>query len=227
MTPNAGSKPYIRIAVALAATMVVIVLAIPSSAHDHDSEVSLTTLKSFPDQAASYQEDIAPWVDRIVARYGAEEWRCVVLTHELHGHLGVLNVLGAKMGLRARELLNSPPEGLRVVSYAGLTPPLSCFNDGLQIATGATLGRGTIRVETAAPRPAARIASRTASCELQVKGAVMMQIGHDIDSLSAQYGVGSAAYFAAIRELSMRYWDSLDRHEVFTESVKPRSEQDG
>ena len=160
MTPIARGKPFIRAAIALAAAIGAIVLALPSSAHDHDPEVLLTTLKTFPDQASFYQEDVAPWVDRIVARYGAEEWRCVVLTHELHGHLGVLNVLGAKMGLRARELLNSPPEGLRVISHAGLTPPLSCFNDGLQIATGATLGRGTIRVETAAPRPAARIASR-------------------------------------------------------------------
>jgi len=226
MIPIAREKAIIRAAAAGVAVLGVVVLAFPSSAHDHTSEGSLTTLKTFPEQASFYQEDVAPWVDRIVARYGAEEWKCVVLTHELHGHLGVLNVLGAKMGLRAREHLNSPPEGLRVVSYAGLTPPLSCFNDGLQIATGATLGRGTIRVETDSPRPAARISAVTASCELQVKAVVMKQIGHDIDSLSAQYGAGSAAYFAAIRELSMRYWLSLDRHQVFSESVTPRTGQE-
>ena len=35
---------------------------------------------------------------------------------------------------------------LFAVSYAGNKPPLSCFNDGIQISTGATIGQGLIKV---------------------------------------------------------------------------------
>lgn len=186
----------------------------------------LTVLVSLPSAPSDYQDDVAPWVERIVTRHGSAEWQCVVLTHELHGHLGVLNVLGAKMGLRARELLKSPREGLHVVSYAGLTTPLSCFNDGLQVATGATLGRGTIEVDVSSPRPAARISSATGVCDLVVKPEIMRRVKQDIDSLSASLGYGSAPYFAAIRQLSMKYWFELDRGATFLEAVTLR-EQDG
>ena len=37
-------------------------------------------------------------------------------------------------------------ENLKVLSFAGTRPPISCFNDGLQISTGATLGHGSIKI---------------------------------------------------------------------------------
>ena len=207
-----------KIALLVPAALLV-VLTLSSAGHDHDGTSSLTALKGFPSAASWYQDDIATWVDRIVARHGEEEWQCVVLTHELHGHMGIFNVLGAKMGLRAREVLKSAREGLHVQSFAGLSTPLSCFNDGLQIATGATLGRGTIQVDIASPRPEARISSATATCELSVKPEVMRRIKHDIDSLSSSLGYGSPPYFAAVRQLSMRYWLELDRGAIFDETI--------
>ena len=50
------------------------------------------------------------------------------------------------MGVRAREILHAPMDGIRAVSKAGNKPPLSCMNDGLQAAAGASLGRGAIRI---------------------------------------------------------------------------------
>jgi pyrimidine-specific ribonucleoside hydrolase len=221
ITHRTPPSPLMLLAHVLA---LVIATTLPSSGHERDSSASLTTLKSFPSEAFRFQDDIAPWVDRIVARHGKEEWRCVVLTHELHGHMGILNILGAKMGVRARELLKSPRKGLRVVSFAGLATPLSCFNDGLQVATGATLGRGTIQVETASPRPGARISSEVAECELTAKPEIMKRITKDLDSLSASLGFGSAPYFAAVRELSMQYWFELDRAAIFDEAVELRNQ---
>ena len=203
----------------LVPTALLVALTLSSSGHDHNGKSSLTTLEGFPSTSSWYQADIAPWVDRIVVRHGKEEWQSVVMTHELHGHMGVFNVLGAKMGLRAREILQSGRDGLRVESYAGLTTPLSCFNDGLQIATGATLGRGTIKVDAASPRPEARISSPAATCRLTVKPDIMRKIKQDIDSLSASLGYGSQPYFAAVRELSMRYWLELDRGTIFNEVI--------
>jgi len=225
MSETTHRTPRRPLTLLLQTLALVVAATFPSSSHERDSSAALTTLKSFPSEAFHFQDDIAPWVDRIVARHGREEWRCVVLTHELHGHMGVLNVLGAKMGLRARELLKSPREGLHVVSFAGLTPPLSCFNDGLQVATGATLGRGTIHVETASPRPGARIWSEAAECDLTVRPEIMKRITQDIDSLSARLGFGSAPYFAAVRVLSMQYWFEMDRAAIFEEAVVPRTQE--
>ena len=212
------TNPMSKIALLVPGALLV-ALTLSSAGHDHDGSSALTALKGFPSTASWYQDDIAPWVDRIVARHGKEEWQCVVLTHELHGHMGIFNVLGAKMGLRAREVLKSAREGLQVQSFAGLTTPLSCFNDGLQVATGATLGRGTIHVDIASPRPEARISSATATCDLSVKPDVMRRIKHDIDSLSSSLGYGSPSYFAAVRQLSMRCWLELDRGVIFDETI--------
>jgi pyrimidine-specific ribonucleoside hydrolase len=101
-------------------------------------------LKNYPTQPSQFQEDLSPLVPKIIAIHGLEEWQTTVLTNELHRHLGIYSILGAKMGIRARELLSASLDELAVESFAGLTPPLSCLNDGLQTATGASLGRGTI-----------------------------------------------------------------------------------
>lgn len=66
---------------------------------------------------------------------------------EFHGHLGPFLVLGLRMGLLALRELNS--EGhfdLRATVETGTTPPISCLIDGIQLATGCTLGKGNITV---------------------------------------------------------------------------------
>lgn len=37
-----------------------------------------------------------------------QEWTAVLLTNELHRHLGMWNIVGAKMGIRAMEVLTAP-----------------------------------------------------------------------------------------------------------------------
>jgi len=65
----------------------------------------------------------------------------------LHGHLGPFLVAGIRMGLLAlRELESSGYFGLRAESEAGRTTPLSCLNDGVQIGSGCTAGKGNLRV---------------------------------------------------------------------------------
>ena len=90
---------------------------------------------------------IEAMAERTIARWGKEEWRAVILTNEIHGHIGIYSTIGAKMGIYALELLSrlcNKAEELKVLSFAGSRPPISCFNDGLQISTGATLGHGAI-----------------------------------------------------------------------------------
>lgn len=65
----------------------------------------------------------------------------------LHGHLGPFLVAGIRMGLHALSLLESPGYfGVRVRSEAGRTTPLSCLNDGIQIGSGCTTGKGNLEV---------------------------------------------------------------------------------
>lgn len=66
---------------------------------------------------------------------------------EFHGHLGPYLICGVRMGLLALRLVSSRGyTGLTVTAETGVTPPVSCLVDGLQIATGCTLGKGNIAV---------------------------------------------------------------------------------
>ena len=82
------------------------------------------TLKNFPTDARLFRDDIALQVEKIIAAYGLEEWKACFLTNELHRHLGIYSLVGAKMGIRAREILEAPFDTLKVVSFAGRKPPL-------------------------------------------------------------------------------------------------------
>ena len=66
---------------------------------------------------------------------------------QLHGHLGPYLVAGIRMGLLAlRELGSRGYFGVRAESQAGRTTPLSCLNDGVQIGSGCTAGKGNLDV---------------------------------------------------------------------------------
>jgi len=64
-----------------------------------------------------------------------------------HGHLGPFLVLGLKAGLFANEVLGRDPFKTRAVVETDLVPPCSCFVDGVQVATGCTMGKGNIKLK--------------------------------------------------------------------------------
>ena len=94
----------------------------------------------FPYHKDAYRFDIATIADSAQKMYGQEEWKMCALTNEFHQHVGIYSIIGAKMGIYAREYFDVPLDKMVVRSNAGLSPPLSCMNDGLQISTGATMG---------------------------------------------------------------------------------------
>ncbi|UCG45649.1 MAG: formylmethanofuran dehydrogenase subunit E family protein [Candidatus Bathyarchaeota archaeon] len=66
---------------------------------------------------------------------------------DFHGHLGPYLVIGVRMGLLAKQVLNSDgSSGLSATVNTGSKPPLSCVADGIQVATGCTLGKGNIKI---------------------------------------------------------------------------------
>jgi pyrimidine-specific ribonucleoside hydrolase len=176
-------------------------------------------LGAFPTDPSLFRDDVKPYVKKIIENYGLEEWKACLLTNEFHRHLGIYSLIGAKMGIRAREVLEAPFDAVRVVSYAGTGPPLSCMNDGLQVATGASLGRGTIQISNEKPRPEASFFYKDKKLTLKIKSELVSRVKSDIEAAEKEYSGLNPAYFAHIRKLSLDYWHDLDRRTIFEEFV--------
>ncbi len=186
----------------------------------HLSPRTLVILSEIPRNPSLFREDIRPIVNQIIDIYGVEEWKACLLTNEFHRHLGIYSLIGAKMGVRAREILDAPFDTLEVISSAGNKPPTSCMNDGLQVSTGASLGRGTIQVIEGKPSPSAVFVYNDISLTLSLKKEVWEKVKKDIRKLVEKHGGMNKAYFKDVRELSIRYWLDLDRYEIFDEQMK-------
>lgn len=65
---------------------------------------------------------------------------------EFHGHLGPFLVLGLKAGLLANSLLGKDCFKTTAIVATDPSPPNSCFVDGVQFATGCTMGKGNIKL---------------------------------------------------------------------------------
>ena len=193
-----------------------------SSPHQDPLKSEPVVLSSFPVKPGFYAPDLRPLVGQIIEKYGLEEWKACVLTNELHRHLGAYNVIGAKMGIRAREILGAPMDSLRVTSMAGNQPPQSCLNDGLQVSTGASLGRGSIEISSPGSEPAAIFYYQQKAVQLRLKPEVVDRIKASIQGAIKEFGDLTPAYFARIRELSIRSWLELDRRQIFQETAPTR-----
>jgi pyrimidine-specific ribonucleoside hydrolase len=181
-----------------------------------DIEDISVTFKQFPDESHLFREDISQFINQIIKRHGRKEWKIVVLTNEFHDHLGIYSIIGAKMGLRAREYFHVGPDELSVVSYAGSQPPISCFNDGLQASTGATLGHGTISVSTDSHQiPKATFTFKNKTICLQLKEDYWDIVKKDIKQAIKQHGLLTDNYWRFIRGRAISYWRDWSRKEIF------------
>lgn len=173
-------------------------------------------LLNFPMEISEYQDDVQQIMSATVRKYGKEEWIACVLANELHRHLGVYAIVGAKMGIRVREYFGAGVDEMNVVSYAGLQPPYSCMNDGLQVSTGATLGHGLIWVQQEKNHlPKADFTYLGQTISVVLKDEYRVKIESQIDDLSNIYGLNNDIYWALIRNLAIFYWANWDRNDIF------------
>lgn len=171
---------------------------------------------SFPTGDNLFLDDVLKYKDQIIRKYGMKEWRICVITNEFHEHLGIYSILGAKMGLRAREYFNVGHDQLKIKSFAGSKPPVSCLNDGLQTSTGATIGHGTIAVINDEIQKAEAIFSfKDYNILVKLKEKFVNQIRNDIKITIKDCGLNTEAYWAKIREIGLQYWLDFDRKEIF------------
>ena len=170
----------------------------------------------FPVQRELFRYDVRPIIDSAIARYGYDEWKANVMTDEFHGHLGVYSIVGAKMGIRAREIFGAEPDMLNVVTYAGTKPPYSCLNDGIQVSTGATLGMGTIHVANdSITRPSAVFTLKGRSVRLSLKKEYLDKVDGDINEGILKFGLMDDGYWKLIRRNALKYWLEWDRNKIF------------
>ena len=170
----------------------------------------------FPAQREMFNYDVRPIVDSAIARYGYDEWKANVMTDEFHGHLGVFSIVGAKMGIRARELFGVGPDELKVVTYAGNRPPYSCLNDGIQVSTGATLGMGTIRLASdSITWPSAVFTHKGRSVRISLKKEYLDRVDADINEGIVKFGLMDDGYWKLVRRNALKYWLEWDRDVIF------------
>jgi pyrimidine-specific ribonucleoside hydrolase len=170
----------------------------------------------FPVQREMFDYDIRPIIDTAIIRFGYDEWKANVMTDEFHGHLGVFSVVGAKMGIKARELFGVGPDMLEVTTYAGTKPPYSCLNDGIQVSTGATLGMGTIHLaKNSKTKPSAVFTYNNRSVRISLKKEYLEQVDADINEGIAKFGLMDDGYWKLIRHNALKYWVEWDRNKIF------------
>ncbi len=186
-------------------------------AHNHGKGNSDNVIfKNFPQTAEYFKEDIDPHIDQIIKNHGIQEWKLVVMTSEFHTHLGIYSILGAKMGLKAREYFGCSKDQLTVLTYAGIEPPLSCLNDGLQMSTGATLGQGTIHMADGDNNfVKAEITYQDSTIIIELKENYQQQIKNDIRKIIETHGLQTISYWQKVRNLGIQYWKEWSRDEIF------------
>ena len=172
--------------------------------------------KQYPIDTSFFRKDVAGYSREIIIKHGLEEWKAAILANEMHRHLGAYSIAGVKMGILAREILGADIDELSVVSFGGKDPPLSCLTDGLQIATGASLGRGTIRNSAnSVPYPKALFIKDSREILIELKPEIINNIESNIVRLTNQFGYGTSRYFEEIRKISIQYWINLNRKHMF------------
>ena len=72
-----------------------------------------------------------------------------------HGHLGPFLVIGVRMGILAKRILNvntSESNSLKVTARLPLLTPFSCIIDGIQATTQCTVGNQKLRIDNSQER---------------------------------------------------------------------------
>jgi inosine-uridine nucleoside N-ribohydrolase len=166
--------------------------------------------------AAILQKDVRERKTRIVANNGETEWFAQLMMNELHQHLGAYSVLGAKMGLRAAELLNAPQHGMKIVSHVPARPPFSCLNDGLIISTGCTPGRLLFRhVPSASERVAVSFEYNGRRITLGLKAECRQKLSSAFATLLSEPEREDHAYWHGVRQLGLEIWENWHRRDLF------------
>ena len=97
-----------------------------------------------------------------------------------HGHIGPFLAVGLRMGQVANERLGRAPMDMKAVVSVEGRPPRSCVVDGIQYATGCTMGKGNITIEPDASKVAARFTAGTGTMLIGLTDRFLAGIENDL-----------------------------------------------
>ncbi|AQQ72190.1 Pyrimidine-specific ribonucleoside hydrolase RihA [Limihaloglobus sulfuriphilus] len=179
--------------------------------HKHNVVFRDTMLPSFV-----FQPDIASRITDMVEKNGQTEFFSQMIMNELHDHLGAYSVIGVKMGLRAMELLNSPPHSMKVTTHAPDTQPASCIKDGIIVATGCTPGRALFfqgQVDEKRIKTSFEYNGREVT--LVLKSEYTDKIRRTIQDILKTYTLEDHEYWENVREFGLDIWENWHRLDLF------------
>lgn len=169
----------------------------------------------FPTDSTYIQDDVLEIKDQVIQKYGIDEFKAAVLTSEIHNHLGIYSILGAKMGIKAMEILNAPNSSLHIKSFAGNTPPLSCLNDGIMVSTGSTAAYNLLEIDTTSLYPSAIFCYKNKCIQLSLKKEIYEHVSKDLNDAVIKFSLSSDAYWNYVRKQAINDWLDLNRDEIF------------
>ena len=183
---------------------------------ESSSATNNRVFNQFPTDSLLYKKEFRSMLNETLKNYGAIEWKAICMTNEIHGHTGIYSIIGAKAGIRAMDYFNVGVNNLIIKTYSGHKPPLSCFNDGVQISTGATIGQGLIEIsDTIIKTPTIVVKCNNQKVKFTLNQEISKQIQHDIQFGVKTYGLKSPLYWTYIEELAIKYWQEFDRNNLF------------
>lgn len=170
----------------------------------------------FPVDTTLYKPAYSAMMNQTIGKFGLVEWKAISMTNEVHGHTGIYSIVGAKMGVRAMEYFNVGVNNLYVTTFAGHKPPLSCFNDGIQISTGATIGQGLITIsDSVSATPSIEVEFNGQKVHISLNPEIASQMRSEIEYGVKNYGLLTERYWIYIEKLAISYWADFDRNEIF------------
>lgn len=181
-----------------------------------DKPESGVVFNEIPTEGYMVMGDVEKFAAQIIEKHGYSEYKIAALTSEIHSHMGIYSILGAKTGLRIMEYLHAGLDEIEIVSYAGFNPPISCFNDGIQVGTGSTIGYGTISVDITKPvSPSVLVKYNGREILFSVKPSIIEKAKNDVGALIKAHGLESEMYWLKLRELSIeQYWLGISRFDL-------------
>lgn len=104
----------------------------------------------------------------------------LVAAGRFHGHIGPFVAIGLRMGALANELLGRDPMGMEAEVRVEPRPPRSCVVDGIQYATGCTMGKRNISITEAAHEVCAVFSLHDKSVTLRLRQGFLERMERDL-----------------------------------------------
>ncbi len=213
-----------RVAISFVVLTLVTVFYTTCYAHPHRAKQGKSYLLTFkyglPLKGHIYIQEIEDLIERgIIAKYGREEFEASILTHELHGHIGVYTLIGTKMGLYAMGLLSAPRRKMKIVSECGGGKyPLKCINDGIVVSTLCSPIYGKLEIDSSKSNYAAAFSYGDKTVRLELKQSYRSQLEARIDDAVKKYkkeGKFTPPYWEQVRKMTWWAWEEWDRKIIF------------